>query len=299
VSVQPVVRRAGDTSKAKPFTILVVANPGLEIAATSGAFAPDPILQDQAAFDACTRYIEDALFGLLAGQADPVLGVDGIRDKVRMLSLFDPSLAGNDRNSLVAQDGVSNLLIARRDAIRSFLAAQGLFADVVFAVSASRTHTRASAWFSDDDEASGGIPFVLDGVPLTHYHFCRTPGTVALPVTATSLTAAHEFQHAISSYQNGSLVDLYVDSPVALNCKHQRPVPTDFARYETAMHASDPTRGPLGYPAGWTSYHCALIDGTRPAMMDNYWLSDSSQACQNDTITRRFVQDRVRAKLER
>jgi hypothetical protein len=217
-------------------------------------------------------------------------------------SLFESGLPLADPNSLVAQDPSSNLLIARRAVFRAFLAARSLNADVVYAVSKSGTHTRASAWFTSDDDAQAGVPFTLDGQALTHRYQCLIPGTIAIHSASTSLTAVHEFHHAISSYSNGSIVDLYVDSNSALNCKRGRPIPFNFATYNGTAMASDMTRDHLGYPPGWQSCHCELIDPNVPAIMDNYWMAappSDPNACENDRITRQFVADRVRAKLSR
>jgi hypothetical protein len=171
---------------------------------------------------------------------------------------------------------------------------------VVYAVSGSQSHTRASAWFTTDDDTRAGVPFVLDGANLFHRYCCTIPGTIALPVTASSITALHEFGHAISSYSNGKIVDLYIDNLAALNNKLGRPIPTPFCNYQGITYLSDPTRDSLGYPAGWQSYHCALVDASCPALMDDYWQSaKGSNACLHDSVTRQFIMDRMRAKIQR
>jgi hypothetical protein len=293
------VMRPGNVSKAEPFTVLVIANPAIQALKSANVFVRDPVVDDPAAFIACARYIEDALFRRLPGQIEPMLGAPDIVDEIRMLSILEPAMPVDDLHAFVAHDDVSTLLLARRATIAAFLTAQELIADVVYAVSASPSHTRASAWFTSDDDTRGGVPFTLDGVPLSHRFYYTIPGTVALHTSATSLTAAHELQHAISSYTNGQIVDLYVDSPAAVNCRRGRPIAQPFARYQADAHASDPDRANLGYPAGWASFHCDRVDRGRPALMDNYWLGHPPEACQNDTITRQFVLDRVRAKIAR
>jgi len=138
-------------------------------------------------------------------------------------------------------------------------------------------------------------------VSLFHRYYCRIPGTVAIHANATSMTALHEFGHALSSYSNGMVVDLYVDSGPALNCKTGRPIPPKFAIYDTAQNASDPKRDSLGYPSGWKSYHCELIDPGFPGLMDDYWQAPDHipEHSQHDRITRQFLSDRVRAKIGR
>jgi hypothetical protein len=295
------VLNPGDTTKPNPFTICIVANPALEAPWQSRQFVVDPITLSNAAFNGCAKYIQDVLFGNLPGQRELFLADPAIAPKIRVVTLFVSGLPALDANSLVAQDADSNLLVARRVAFQPFLVRYGLVADVAYGVSASTTHTRASAWFTSDDDARPGVGFTLDGVALAHRYYCLIPGTVGIHVTATSMTALHEFGHALSSYSNGMVVDLYVDSNPALNCKAGRPIPPQFANYNAATLASDPLRDTLGYPPGWNSYHCELLDSGFPALMDDYWLAPDSvpEHCQHDRITRQFLTDRIRAKIQR
>jgi len=293
------VVRSGEP-KREPFTIAIVANPALEAPWSSGQFVADPIMGRRSAFQACVKYIDAALFGALANQAERLLGDPAIGPKVRVVAVFDPSQPVGPASALVAQDGLSNLLVARRSVLVPFLASYGIMADVAYAVSGSMSHTRASAWFTSDDDARPGVPFTLDGVRMHHRFYNVIPGAIALHATSTALTALHEFQHALSSYTNGRIVDLYVDSPPAVNCKQRRPIPPTFAHYDGGVHRSDPSRNSLGYPQTWQSYHCELIAAAFPAVMDDYWQSSAGpELCMNDTITRRFILDRVRAKLAR
>ncbi len=289
-------------AKAAPFTIAIVANPALERGLNSNTFAPDPIMQDPGAFQACARYIETALFGGLPGQAEPMLGDPAIAPHVRLVTVFASNLGVSAATSLVAEDGYGDgaLLIARRRIFDPLLVPLGVVADVAFAVSRSVTHRRASAWYTTDDDTKPGVPFQLDGVTLYHRFARLIPGTVAIHYTAASLTALHEFQHAISSYSNGSITDLYVDSDPAVNNKHGRPIPAQFGRYAGAAYRSDPARDSLGYPPNWRSYHAELVMPARPAIMDDYWEGKPHPVnCENDAITRRFILDRIHAKLRR
>jgi len=292
--------RPGDTSKTNPFTVVIVSNPALETPYQSGVFAVDPLVTDQARFDQCVGYIDDVLFGSLPGQMEKFLADPAIGPLVKVVALFVTGLPAADSNALVGQDSVSNMVIARRTAFVPLLAQFGLHADVAYAVTGSTTHTRASAWFTSDDDGRGGVAFTLDDQRLAHRYYNLVPGTIALPVSSTSLTALHEFGHALSSYTNGMVVDLYADSTAGLNNRRGRPIPEDFATYDGAVMATDPTRNSLSYPAGWQSYHCALIDPSNPAVMDDYWQAPGgSNACQHDQITRQFLLDRVRAKSAR
>src|SRR5262249_47353 len=171
-----------------PFTIVIVSNPVLETPQGSGIFVVDPIVSNQAGFDACAAYIDDSLFGGLPGQAEQFMNVPVIAPLVRVVSLFVTGLAPMDVNPLVAQDSdrKSDLVMTRRTRFVPFLSAYGLSADVAYAVTGSVTHKRASAYFTSDDDARGGVPFQLDGVQYYHRYECLIPGTVALPVDSKS-----------------------------------------------------------------------------------------------------------------
>jgi len=300
-----VVRRAG-AAKQYPFTICTAANPALETPWNSGVFVQDPIFTAKNSFLAATQYIEDCLFGSIAGIKEQLLSDPAIGPNVRVISIWDPASAVNSANALVAQDGVSNLLIPRRTQIQAYVSSysvggQAITADVIYAVSASGSHNRASTWFTSDDDNRPGVPFTLDAAAQTHRFFSDIPGTIAVHSSVSDVTPLHEFQHAISSYTNGSIVDLYVDSGLAVNCKVGRPIPSSFCVYNGSTFLSDPTRDTLGYPPSWKSYHCALIDSRYPAVMDDYYKASTGNPldCQNDEITRQFVLDRIRAKFSR
>lgn len=298
---QITVMRQG-IQKLHPFTIVIVANPVLENPLGSSSFIPDAIMNDQPSFNSCANYINSCLFGGLPGQAENGLGHPDISPHIRVLSVFANSPIISQASSLIANDNVrgSSLLVARRSVIVQFLAQYDLTADIVFAVSASAQNTRASAWYTSDDDARSGIPFILDGVSYWHRQYCLIPGMIAIHRSATSVTALHEFGHAISSYTNGGITDLYVDSPPDLNCKRARPIPAQFATYKSSLHQSDPSRDSLGgYPSNWTSYHCVRLND-EPALMDNYWKAHTvPEACRHDSITEQFIFDRITAKINR
>lgn len=292
------VRRPG-APKAEPFTVLVLANPCLEAPLDTGQFIGDPIMLDPAKFANAALYIEQSLFGQLAQQAETMLGHPTIAPNVRFATLFDATLPRNASHSFVSQDSMSTMLVARRKAIRDFLLTHNLIADVVYAVSDSASHKRASAWYTTDDDTSAGTPFTLDQTVLHHRQRYSIPGTIGIHSSATSLTAVHEFSHAISSYTNGKVDDLYRDGGPALNIKRQTPippVPQVFAHYNGAQILSKQPGN-----QGWGSYHSALSspNGALPALMDNYWRATPPEACEHDVITRQFIRDRVLAKMGR
>lgn len=300
-----IICRPGAT-KTEPFTICIVANPALETPWKSGMFAADPILTKKSDFDAAVQYIDDCLFAGVPGIQEQLLNDPAIAPNVRLITIWDPSAVVQASNALVGLDSVSNILIARRNEMKAFVAGYSISgvpiaADVIYGVSSSNTHNRASAWFTSDDDARPGVGFTLDGVPLVHRYYCQIPGTIALHSSVSDVTPLHEFQHAISSYSNGQIVDLYVDSNPAINCKVGRPIPSTFGTYNSNSYVTDSARDTIGYPASWRSYHCELIDSRFPAVMDNYYQASTGNPldCQNDKITRVFVIDRIKAKLAR
>jgi len=284
--------------------VTIVSNPALEVPIDSGNFQQDPITADQTAFGGCAAYIVKALFGQLPNERETLLTDPRIAAEIRVVSLFVSDLNPEDGNSLVGE--YVGLLDSRQSAFVPFLQRYNLAADIVFAVSQSGSCTRATAWFTVDDDGRSGVPFNLDGQTLHHFYYNKVPGTVAIHSSADSLTAIHEFSHALSSFSNGVVVDLYFDTDDSqqygpINRKFGRPIPGQFSNYEGTVFASDTQRDSLGYPNGWQSYHCRLIDATLPALMDNYYLASNKapENCQHDEITRRFLLDRIRAKISR
>ena len=198
----------------------------------------------------------------------------------------------------------------RRAVLVPFLASFGVVADMVLIIHGSTTHTRASAWFTTDNAALAGTPYIFDGVNRNHCHFPRIPGSAAIPVSLdqSGLTVIHEFSHASSDFNNGKVVDLYDDSGdgtgFLVNKRFRiapgNPVPADFATYNGTTFAADAARDSLGYPAHWRSYHPVMIDSTHPNLMDNYWEAiGEEQLCRLDQLTHQWMRDRLDAKLSR
>lgn len=295
------VLRPGDTTKDNPFTICIVSNPALETPYDSGQFAIDPIVNDEMGFNDSCGHIVNVLFGELPNQREALLKEPSIADKIRVLSIFITGLPATNDNALVGQHSIAAMLVTRRSIFKDFLALFDITADVVYAVSDSQTHLRASAWYSSDDDASPGEAFTINGVQRFHRHFCRIPGSVAIHRSNRAMTALHEFGHAISSFENGKIVDLYTDGDVGINKRRARPIPDVFAVYDGVQFASDSQRDGLGYPQAWDSYHCEVFDATLPSLMDDYRQAPDGQSvnCQYDKITRQFLLDRVRVKTNR
>ena len=284
------------------YTIIFAANGAIESEA-GGSFTSDPVLTNRPGYHAAVTY---CLQNMLL-QTEDLLRAGNLDAEFRIVSIFDPTLTATAANSLV-QELFPNIIMTRRSALVPFVSRYDETADIVMAITGSTTHTRASAWFTTDDASQPGTPFTYDGVNRTHGHFPSIPGSAALPVTvSTGMTPLHEFGHACSDFNNGMVVDLYVDgSPGGFqeNKKFRATagssIPVDFAIYNGTTYQSDQNRDALGYPATWRSYHPALIDPTRPNLMDNYWLAfDSPLRCRLDFLTYAFLTDRIRAKAFR
>ena len=248
------IRRPG-AAKNDPFTGFHFANPAMETPWKSGMFQTDPIINAKISFDSEVQYIEDCLFGSLAGIKERILADPSIASNVRLISIWDTAAGVNDGTALVGLDGVSNILVARRNQMKSFVNNYSventpIEADIIFTVSASRDIRAPARGLLLTMQPRSGVAFSLDGRWLVHSFFCDIPGTIAIHASSKDITPLHEFHHAISSYTNGSIVDLYVDSGPALNCKSGRPIPSDFAVFGPVIYSSDSTRDGLGYPTG-------------------------------------------------
>jgi hypothetical protein len=295
----------GNTAKSDPFFILILNNPALERPEGSAHFVPDMPgvgAADRAALKKAAGYIFQNLFGLLPGQVDKVLGLSPHANEIRVVSMCIPTTTVSDATALVAEDALDDslILVARRDQAHAFVSAESLDPDILFLVSQSPTHTRASAFGTTDDDTRSGIAFTYDGWNLSQRYFHLIPGMSAVHATVGGMTPVHEFGHAFSSYTNGYVTDLYVDGTPAFNRKVGRPIPAKFAAYDGTTYNSDAVRDGLGYPGGWQSYHPELIDPTRPAIMDNYWAAAGGPLkCQHDKLTRAYILDRVHAKATR
>ncbi len=304
-STETIEWQKGNSAKPDPFFILILNSPALERPLGSRTFAADlsgASAGDQATLKKAAEYIYNNLFGLLPGQVDPVLSLSPHKDEIRVVSMFVPSSAPGDSTALVGEHTVdgSAIIEPRRDQAHAFARSLRLDPDVIFAVSQSPTHVRASAYGTTDDDSRGGIPFQLDGRAFVHRFHHRIPGVVALHATSDGMTPAHEFGHAFSSYTNGFVTDLYVDGDKQFNRKVGRPIPAQFAAYNGTTYNSDPVRDGLAYPKDWQSYHPELVDPSRPAVMDDYWRTDGGPLmAQHDRLTRAFILDRVHAKATR
>ena len=286
----------GDAGKSDPFTILIVASPAYEY---NGTISADPVMQRPAAFDAAVAHIHASLFGQLPGQRELALGSPGIGSAVRVLAHFEQPAAVDVSCALVsAEKGVDHFLVPRREVIAAFASRLGCVADVVFAISRNPRAYRACSLPASDDLARPGVRYTMDGTAGIHACHSTIPGTVAIDAGSRSLVALHEFHHAMGSVENGQIVDLYRGATTeGVNLKRTaQPQPGVFCIYEGRHYPSEPPAGGSGTSA---FFRCARHDDTQPALMGNFEEGEPDEACQNDLITRDFVLDRVKAKVNR
>ena len=288
--------------KTEPYTIVFVANPAIE-AETGGSVRADPVLSDRAGYHDA---VASCLFILLCVTEDVVRQSSWDRE-IRLVSVFDETRTAAMATAL-AHELPPNLMETRRDRLNPFLASYRLRPDIVFVVHGSTTHDRASAWYSTDNPTRPNTSYTYDGVNRVHGHYASVPGSIAIPTSfdTSGLTPIHEFGHGSSDFDNGRVFDLYVDGLSGgfdVNKKARAratdAIPTGFASYNGTNYQSDQTRDGIGYPSTWTSYHPALLDSTRPNMMDNYWLAANPQNCRLDRLTYAWLSDRLRAKIFR
>lgn len=307
-SAETIRWQVGDQTKTNPFFILILNNVALERPYGSGTYVGDLAgsisgSPEKTAFTNQAEYIYRNLMGLLPNQMEKCLSDSPHASKIRIWSMY-VGLLPNAASCLIEEDPVpgSKIISPRRNAVQAMLAHLGLDPDILFVVSNSNTHDRAAAYGTTDDDARPGWPFQYDGAGRHQRYYHRIPGMAAMHVTSNSMTAAHEFGHAFSSYSNGFITDLYVDgsAPADFNRKFARPIPANFATYAGIQYKSDVSRDGLGYPAGWTSYHPELADPANPALMDNFWYAQNNGlASRHDKLTKAFLMDRIDAKCTR
>jgi hypothetical protein len=300
----PVIARTlySGRPKTRPYSFVLVANPAIETEA--GAFVADSVLTDRATFQDVTAFILRNLFTL----TEDVLRLGDWDAEMRLVTVHDAAVLPADASALAHEWPNTNLMETRRVRLNGFLAPYTGRADIVFVVHGSTTHDRATAWFTTDDPSQPSTNYTYDGVARTHGAYPSIPGSAAVPLNMdqTGLTPLHEFGHAAADFNNGRVIDLYVDglSGFSVNKKARAlstdPIPANFADYDGTQFASDQNRDSIGY-GSFTSFHPALIDPNNPNLMDNYWLAPGGdpQVCRLDQLTFEWLTDRLRAKLDR
>lgn len=236
----------------EPYTIAIVANPVLESEILPAdeplKWRRDPILNKPALFQSKVACI---IGSLASNQMIRERFLDN--DKMRIITYFNPDLVPQDK---LIKDGKNALCLEKdfdiiiepiqrqngENRLNDFLDRELLdgsgnrfMVDVVFAVTASDTHTRSSALYTIDKKDPLGPLYKFrykQGSPVIERHhapFPEIPGLVAYSAWDTRLkTPLHEFAHAMSSTVNGLIHDEYYDDvpqPVSIN---NPPFPLDI-----------------------------------------------------------------------
>jgi hypothetical protein len=286
---------------AAPYTFVFAATPAFE--ALGGGAGADAVLTNRPGYHDIVRHCVENLLTL----TESLLREDNLDASVRFVSIFDNTQGATSANALVRAIA-PNMIEPVRERMNGFTGRYGEDPDIVFCLTGSTMFTRASAWFTTDDNTKDGVNFIYDGTARTHRRFTDVPGSAALSLLMRTdgLTAIHEFGHAASDFNNGMVIDLYVPGTrtgFVVNKKMRAlttdAVPAGFATYGPTAFQSDQDRDGLGYPSTWASYHPALVDATRPNMMDDYWQAAEPQRCRLDGLTFSWFRDRLRSKILR
>jgi hypothetical protein len=285
--------------KQYPFTLSFVANAAIDRDGTLNIYA-DPILGNRSGYHAIVDYAMNNIFAVDEDFLRP-----GERDaEMRILSIFDDSLATEEANTLCEEDTTSTIMRATKSRVNSFLLNYGVVTDLCIIFHGSTTNTRGSASRCADDYSRGlAEPFTYDGTVYNHWPYRDQPGSTAISVNNSTgrMTAIHELGHCTSENDNGRVRDLYNDrtyTNFALNKKWRAAsgdaIPATFATYNGTTYNSDPNRDGIGYPSTWVTYHPELQVSTAPNLMDNY-----SSSSVFDKLTAAWYRDRIRVILDR
>ncbi|MDZ7362574.1 MAG: hypothetical protein ONB46_17900 [candidate division KSB1 bacterium] len=268
-----------EAAPAAPYTIAFVANPKIRrrppTAGMAATYQKDPIIND---LDLFLKSVDRALMSL---ERDEVLGRPEIWSRIRVMTIFDPQADVDlveefQRVNPVDEQVIDHIVGPRpyenfRLVIDCNLPEEFKKPlDVVFAMTASHTHDRSSAYYADLDEindvaknqSGAGKAFEYNpdpdnrkaaeinvagcGTPpyiCSHDDFSECFGRVALSVFgARRKTFLHEFAHAMSSVSHGMIGDEYTDPFFAHDaCHHSHastgPAPFYINRIQRAKPA--------------------------------------------------------------
>lgn len=252
-----------------PYTIVFVANPF--IAQHGGGFERDEIMGNMELF------WQTVLRCLRAFASNELLQLPEIFHRLRFVAIFDEAITdAADQHALCEEVAdVGNILAPRENLqiVRDFVYRHIDYADVIFAISASRKLTRSAARFTEES-GMPGVPFRFTfGGKITessnqrlHAYQCEFPGVVGLSAWDDRIkTPLHEFAHAMSSVQNGVIHDEYADttgqSLDLINKKFRNnpgePIPNHYAEYQLGSNpvsCYDSDRNRSDKEPDWVSY---------------------------------------------
>lgn len=316
-----------------PYTIAIVANP---ILLDHDGLSPqqDPIMEN----DDPKLFLKVVVRILRSFANDDLMRLPEIFEKIRFVTIFDPIEDLNNNSYALCkafQKFPDDVLDARTNESIAFVKQRlqqcncAEDVDVIFIVSGSTTHFRSSSCFSEEstpgDSPRGDVRFELktNSTAYERFHCCRSdkPGVVALSAWDDRLkTPLHEFAHAMSSKENGVIVDEYIDQmpvdlPFVVNQQHRAvpnaAIPKHFAQYRLYRHKSgkdipEPEveyfsdrnrcdkRADEAEPEGWTSYVPARRDVDLSCIMDIAY-----SGYRFDDLLFDFMYDRLTTKVNR
>lgn len=343
------VEKGNTSSKARhsdSYTVVILANTFLEAERGSPKFREDEILDEPKLFKAkveciidslrqseiLRKFISDMRFVAII---DPQKAKTNDRDEQRARALclensIDVIIEPRQRIYKRKEDGTYELQEERLKKYLELYPSLGRV-DIVYAVTASRTHTRSSAYYTIEEEttASEDFQFILynkDGSlrdPLLgRYAPPRNvpefvPGLIAYSAWDNRRkTPLHEFAHAMSSTTNGLIYDEYndevpfnTDSLMVINKRRATAVMDDdgndfiepselpelFAKF---YEAGQPERNDFSTdrlrqkPFDWSSFVPDKDRPDEPCTMDR-----SGDFHRFDMLIEYFMEQRLKAKI--
>lgn len=301
-------------SGSNPYTIVFVANP--RILKEDKTLERDPIIDNQELF---FRVVTRCLRSFVNNE---LLRLPEIISRVRLLAVF------RDEETALCEEVAAGIEIlaplTEVAVLKEFVTNTAELTDklqevdIIFVISASDYLTRSSARFTKDRFNRADRNFELTFSPdlatfstMKHASLAELPGVAAISAWDERLkTPVHEFAHAMSSLENGAIVDEYVDkyhpkSEVLLRDKminrRDRTAPNEaivdvFAKYrynnELVEYYSDRYRSDKD--SSWTSYVPERIDIGCSCVMDIAYYE-----FRWDKLIFDFMYDRLLAKLNR
>lgn len=301
-------------SGSNPYTIVFVANP--RILKEDKTLERDPIIDNQELF---FRVVTRCLRSFVNNE---LLRLPEIISRLRLLAVF------RDEETALCEEVAAGIEIlaplTEVAVLKEFVMSTAELTDklqevdIIFVISASDYLTRSSARFTKDRFNRADRNFELTFSPdlatfttMKHASLAELPGVAAISAWDERLkTPVHEFAHAMSSLENGAIVDEYVDkyhpkSEVLLRDKminrRDREVANAaiadvFAKYrynnELVEYYSDRYRSDKD--SSWTSYVPERIDIGCSCVMDIAYYE-----FRWDKLIFDFMYDRLLAKLNR
>ncbi|NOG47227.1 MAG: hypothetical protein HND50_18440 [Calditrichaeota bacterium] len=238
------IQNLGNTSD---FNIFFVANPYINLVEVNAENEIENIqrIKDDIIGEYKNHFYDTVESCIKSFAINNLMGKSEIFPRLNFYTIYTESAEDTDENALCQntdieylQDVISPRLDDRRFVEEFVRQAQevanngnnnndtntnlGIVPDLVFLISASKEQIRASAIFSidggestDEVEFKYKLPNSNPGFSQKFYHckYCKHPGVAALSIwDDRPKTVLHEFAHAISSENNGAIVDEYIDS---------------------------------------------------------------------------------------